>query len=234
MKLNINKYLDIFYSVMNDNNIYSTSILDMVEIVKIIFSSEDFKLLSSRLDVNEFTEDNVLNHRYTIDFDENGVVSFEVPEEKRTKIINDNMVDAGYIQMAINKRALVKQISVKSNGVFEFKYDGPDTVYEMPLIHSGDYDLDSALFTDGKLSDNHFYKRSEIGTNTRVIRVSNATFSIILFTSNGLINKGELRGLYYGDYDVLLEQAKKIMNKSTESFDEVVKESPKVYRFKKH
>ena len=33
---------------------------------------------------------------------------------------------------------------------------------------------------------------------------------------------------------VLLEQAKKIMNKSTESFDEVVKESPKVYRFKKH
>ena len=137
MKLNINKYLDIFYSVMNDNNIYSTSILDMVEIVKIIFSSEDFKLLSSRLDVNEFTEDNVLNHRYTIDFDENGVVSFEVPEEKRTKIINDNMVDAGYIQMAINKRALVKQI-------------------------------------------------------------------------------------------------KKIMNKSTESFDEVVKESPKVYRFKKH
>ena len=54
MKINTNKLLNIIYSILNNDEIYSVNIADIVEIIKILLSSDEFKIVGSRLDINDF------------------------------------------------------------------------------------------------------------------------------------------------------------------------------------
>ena len=234
MKIKINKFLYIFYSIMNNEDVYSIDIVDIVETIKIIFASDEFKIVSPRLAINEFSEREIENHKFTQEIDEDGIISFNVPDEDRKKILKNNAVDAGYIQQAINKRAFVKYFEKELSNVVEFKYDNPNGVYNMPLAEFSDYNAESKLYTDGELEKNKLYKNEKNNTSTRNIKLNNATFSFFLYYIDGLIDKVEVRADYKGGYTVLLDEIKRILSGVEESFNEVIKESPKVYKFKVH
>lgn len=234
MKIGIDKFLNIFYSIMNNDEIDAVDIADIAETIKIIFSSDEFQMISTRLDINEFSDDNIMNNKYTLGLDENGIVSFEVPEKERVKIITNNKVDSGYIQQAINKCAMAKLLNFTTNGVVQFKYDNPNGLYNMPTAELPEYKAESKLFTDGDLTNNTFYKSNENDSCTRTIKLDNATFSLFAYYIDSFVDKIEVRGTYYGDYTLLLEESKKLLNYIDESYDEVIKESPKVYKYKRH
>ena len=59
MKIGINDFLDIFYSVLNNDEINSINMGDIIEIIKMMFSSDEFKIVSERININEFSEENV-------------------------------------------------------------------------------------------------------------------------------------------------------------------------------
>lgn len=234
MKIGIDKFLNIFYSIMNNDEIEAVDITDIVETIKIIYSSSEFQMISSRLDINEFSEDNIINNKYTIDFDDNGIVSFEVPESERAEIISKNQIDAGYIQQAINKCAMAKLLNISTKGVAQLKYDNPNGVYNMPKANLPEYKAESKLFTDGIITNNTFYKSTENDSCTRTIKLDNATFSLFVYYIDSIVDKIEVRGTYYGDYTLLLEETKRLLNFIDVSYDEVINVSPKVYKYKKH
>lgn len=234
MKIGINKFLNIFYSIMIKDEINSVNVIDIIEVVKILFSSAEFEMLSSRLDINEFTEEHILNHQYTTDFDDDGCVSFEIPEEQIKAILSKNKIDAGYIQQAINKRAIVKYVNAKTNGLLEFKYDNPNGVYNLPSINEEGSLGETELFTDGVITNNTFYRGNEYGNNSRAVKVSDATYTIVLYSINGILGKGELRGTYLADYNMVYDQTQKLIHKNINSYDVIVSEKPKVYKFKRH
>ena len=234
MKIGINKFLNIFYSIMIKDEINSVNVIDIIEVVKILFSSAEFEMLSSRLDINEFTEEHILNHPYTTEFDDDGFVSFEIPEEQIKAILSKNRIDAGYIQQAINKRAIVKYVNAKTNGLLEFKYDNPNGVYNLPSINEEGSLGETELFTDGVITNNTFYRGNEYGNNSRAVKVSDATYTIVLYSINGILGKGELRGTYLADYNMVYDQTQKLIHKNINSYDVIVSEKPKVYKFKRH
>lgn len=234
MKINFEKFLNIFYSIMQNDEIDCVDVNDIVEIIKIIYSSDEFEILSTRLDINEFNEEEILKNKYTIDFDEKGLISFNVAEEDINEIIENNKVDAGFIQQAINKRAMVKLTENKYNQNVIFKYDSPNGVYNMPHVKNVDYEASSSLYTDGKCTNSAFYKSSENNSTTRTVKVTDSTFTLFAYYVDGLVDKIEIRGKYTGDYFLLLNEVKRLLNGITDSYDVVINESPKVYSFKKH
>lgn len=230
--IGINKFLDILYSLLYKDEIDSVEIVDIAEIVKIIYSSDEFQIISSRLDINDFTEKNIEEHRYTVDIDQYGIVSFNVPDSN--KIINSNKFDAGYIQQAINKRALTKYIADQTENIVNLKYDSPSGVYNMPKAELADCVADSVLFTDGICKKNDLRKSEDSDSITRSVQIENATFSLFAYCIDGMIDQIEARGKFLGDYNILLSESKRILNGFTDSYDEIVSESPKVYKFKRH
>ena len=234
MKIGIDNFLNIFYSVMNNDEIDAVDIADVVETLKIIFSSSEFQMVSSRLDINEFSEEHIIKNKYTIDLDDNGIISFEVPESERAEIISKNQIDAGYIQQAINKCAMAKLLNIYTKGVAQFKYDNPNGVYNMPKVDLPDYKTESKLFTDGVCTNNTLYKSNENNSNTRTVKIDDATFSLFVYYIDSYVDKIEARGTFYGDYTILLEEAKRILNYIDYSYDEVISTSPKVYKYKRH
>lgn len=234
MKMGIDKFLDIFYSILNNDDVYSIDIIDVVEIMKIIFSSDEFKLVSSRLDVNEFSENEVQNHKYTEEIDEDGIIVFEVPEEEREKILDENKVDAGLIQCAINKRGMAKYFVNAFNNTVELRYDNPNGLYNMPYAETPEYKADSKLFTDGCCAKNKKYKSDLNNSSTRSLVLEDATFSLFAYYMDGVIDKIEARGLFNGDYTVMLNEIKRLLAGIEDSFEVEVEDSPKVYVYKLH
>ena len=233
MKIGINEFLDIFYSVLSNDEVYSIELGDIIEIIKIMFSSNEFKIVSERININEFSEDNIYNHRYTEEIDSNYIVSFKVPEEEKEKIIKERMVDAGYIQQAINKRAISKCINIQTSGIANLEYDNPNMTYEMKSTDEIDLKGESVLYTDGECVDTILTKPYD-NTFVRVIRIKDATFAIYAFYINNEVNRIEVRGTYNGDYTTLLYETKRILSHILDSYDEVISDSPKVYKYKRH
>lgn len=234
MKININKFLDLFYTIMNDDEIDAVDVLDIVEVIKIIFSSDEFQILSTRLDINELSEKQIMKHRYTTELDDDGIVSFNVPAEERIKLSESNTLDMNYIRHAINKCAVAKALKSTTKGIATMMYDGPNGVYNMPKAEVANYKAESKLFTDGDCVNNTIYKSNENNSSTRTVKLENATFSLFTYYVDSLVDKIEVRGTYRGDYYMLLEEVKKILNYMEDSYSEVIKESPKVYKFKCH
>lgn len=234
MKLNLDKFLSIFYSVMNENNIECVDIIDMIEIVKIIFSSDEFELLSKRLNINEFKEEDIEKNKNTISFDDEGLVSFKIPEEKRKKIIKENVVDAGYIQLAINKRSLVKYFESKFRGLVDFKYDSPDGPYTIRCVSTPDQVLESQIFTDGLILNNNEIQSESFDETKRSLIITEASFSFLVSFIDKSIEKIELRNKGYYDYRFLINELNMILRDNHMSYDEEFNDSPKVYKYKAH
>ena len=135
---------------------------------------------------------------------------------------------------SINKRAAVKLISAKTNGLISFKYENPNGVYSLPFINSPEYNVNTILYTDGDCSNNMIYKESGNSAITRSIKIDNSTFTIMLNNINNCINKGEVRGTFHGDYLILYEEISRLLQNIDESYNEIISESPKVYKYKRH
>ena len=234
MKIGINKFLDLFYAIMLSDEIEAINIVDIIEVVKILYSSQEFELLSSRLNLNEFTEEQINNYKYTKEIDEYGIVYFDIPNEEIKKILSKNKVDAGFLQHAINKRAMAKYFNSKTNGIGEFKYDNPNGMYNLQFNVDFNNKEEIKLYTDGNIVINNLYKNSDVCDITRTLKVDNATFTVLLKTINDIAENIEIRGIFNGDYSMYVSEALKIMNKIDNSFDEVIDKSPKVYKLKRN
>ena len=234
MKINTNKLLNIIYSILNNDEIYSVNIADMVEIIKILLSSDEFKIVGSRLDINDFSNDTILKNKYTTELDDNMVVSFEVPEEDREKILNLKKVDAGIIQQAVNKRAMAKMFAMTFNNRVVFRYDSPNGEYNIQKASFSDYETESIMFTDGKCVKNDIYTDDFNGSITRNINIDDSTFTICIYYIDNEINRVEVRGDFRGDYNLLLTEIKRMLNGMYDSFVETESDAPRVYSFKRH
>ena len=78
---------------------------------------------------------------------------------------------------------------------------------------------ETELFTDGVITNNTFYRGNEYGNNSRAVKVSDATYTIVLFSINGILGKGELRGTYLADYNMVYDQTQKLIHKNINSYD---------------
>lgn len=237
MKINFNRFLDIFYSLLKMNDINCISLEDIFEIIKIIYSSEDFDMLSSRLDFDGFDEDIVLNHRFTKEIDENGNSNFDVSDKEIEKIINKNKMYAGFVQQAINKRGMVKFVKDESNGLVEFKYDSPNGSYNLPFMDNYNEKYYSVLFTDGDIIKN-IKIEGEDGAYTRNVKIDNATYSIMVTLLDNYIDTFDVRALYQADYSFVYSEISRILGKNPikneDLYNEVINDMPKVYKFKRH
>ena len=158
MNIDANTFLNIFYSIMNNDDIYSVDIIDIVEVLKIVYSSSEFKMVSTRINLNEYNEDVIKNHKYTNEIDEDGIVCFEVPKEERAFILKNNGIDAGLIQQAINKRAIAKYLESEFNGDVELKYENPNGLYSLYFTDEVEYKAESKIFSDGNCVKDKVFK----------------------------------------------------------------------------
>ena len=234
MRIQFDKFIDILYSVLNNDEIDEIDITDVMEIINIIFTSKEFTLVASRLDINNYSGQELEKHRFTKKIDSNGMISFEVDEKEREKILKENKVDVKLIQNAVNKRALTKYFTVMYNGLVEFKNDTPSGLYNMQKSNMGDYNTESKIYTDGKISKDVLKKNNEMDSYNRTVKIDDATFTMFEFYINDVINKIELRADFNGDYNVLFYETKRLLSGIDDSFVEVIDESPKVYKFKRH
>lgn len=234
MKIGINTFLDLFYSIMLNDEIDSINILDIVETVKILYASQEFDLLSSRLNLNEFTEEQINDYKYTKEIDEYGIVYFDIPDKEITKILSKNKVDAGLLQQAINKRAMVKLFNSKTEGIGDFKYDDPNGIYNLHSNSEFDNQEETKLYTDGNIVVNNLYKSNDLYEIIRTLKVENATFTLLNNTINNKTENIEIRGLFSGDYSMYITEALKVMKNMNSSFEEVIDKSPKVYKLKRN
>ena len=238
MKINFDKFLDVFYALLKTDEIECIDLNDIYETIKIIYSSEDFDMVSTRFDFTGFDEDMVLKNKYTKEIDENGYAHFDLNDKDTMKVINSNKMYSGLIQQAINKRAMTKLIKEESNGLVEFKYDSPNGAYNLPLINNFEGKYNSLLFTDGDITKNVLIDGEEEGTYTRNVKLDNATYSIMITLLNDYIDTFDVRALYYADYNFVYGEIKKLLGKSYytnhDLYNEVITELPKVYKFKRH
>ena len=222
MKIDFNKFLDIFYALLKIDDIECIDLNDIYETIKIIYSSEDFDMVSTRFDFTGFDEDMVLNNKYTKEIDENGNAHFDINDKEIMSVINNNKMYAGLIEQAINKRAMTKLIKEESNGLVEFKYDSPNGAYNLPLIDNFQERYNSVLFTDGDITKNVVIEGKEEGTYTRNVKLDNATYSIMVTLLNNYIDTFDVRALGKG------------YNTNNDLYNEVITDLPKVYKFKRH
>ncbi len=234
MIIDFNKFLDIFYTILNNEGNNEIDFRDIIETVKILISSDEFRIVSKRLNINNIDEEKLKKHRYTKDIDENQIVSFEVPIEDRVKIIEENKIDAGYIQKAISKRVLCEYLKSETNGLVELIYDNTDGTYNMPKVEKEGYEEDSEIYTDGEISKNKIFENPLTGSTIRNIKIENSTFTMFLYYVNDYLEKMEVRGSFKGDYYLLLNEIKRVVLGNDDSFEETISESPRVYKFRVH
>ena len=237
MKMDFNKFLDIFYALLKIDEIDCIDLNDIYETIKIIYSSEDFDMVSTRFDFTGFDDDMVLNNKYTKEIDENGNAHFDINDKETMNVINNNKMFAGLIEQAINKRAMTKLIKEESNGLVEFKYDSPNGAYNLPYINNFQENYNSVLFTDGDITKNVVIEGEE-QTYTRNVKIDNATYSIMVTLLNNYIDTFDVRALYYADYNFVYSEIKRLLGKgyntNNDLYNEVITDLPKVYKFKRH
>ena len=226
-KIDFNKFIDYLYTAMNGFDIYVSDIMDVIEIARIIYASKEFEYVSSKLDFHAVEKESLEKHRFTTYIDEDGFTYFEVPEEERKKITEEDPMAYHLIEQAVDKRDTVKYLEDEYYGTLKYAYNNSDGLYNLRQ-------MDSCLYTDGKITDILYSDKEEVEPPARTVSVEGSTFSIFTYQTDNGLYRVEVRGDCKGDYELLETELDRLFNGNEESFSEISDDHPIVFKYKIH
>ena len=234
MKIEKERFIDIFLAAMYENGTTIFNLDDMTEAIKIMYSSKEFLLLSNTLDISDMVVEDIAKNKFVKDVKEDGFVKFEMEYEDVNRVIEENQHIFYLIKTAINKLIARKVIEQKSFGKITFKYDDPDGQYNLPYISSGLDEYETNIFTDGEIVDNGLQRETGIYNKSKNVTVKNSTYTIMADLQNKKVEAAEIRATSQANFFFVIMEAENIINRQILNYSEVNEGKPKVYKFKQH
>lgn len=234
MKINKEEFLNILFAIMKDNDVNIMNLNDITEIIVTIYSSKEFIVLMDTLEIHDMIVDDVLSNDYVKNINKEGFIEFDLDGDEIDEIISKYETISSLITKAINKMIVKRYIEQKSEGKIVFKYDDPNGTYDLPYISNAMNECETQIYTDGTIAENIMKKEYGVYNKSRNVKVENATYTIMADIQNNKVKAVEIRGLFVGDYMFMTNEAENILLRQTSGYDEVDKEKPKIYKFKKH
>ena len=235
MTIEPKEFLDLYLAVMAENEISCINIMDIVEVIKIIYSSDEFKTLRNKLHIEKLDTETILEHDFTTKLDENGILEFNVTEEEKEKILIKDINDTNALQSAINKRAIAGMLELSSEGKIKFQYDDPDGTYNLQHVLSDPLsEGETKIYTDGIIEEIPNKNHKELYTTTRDVKVTNSTYTILVDCFRNEPIGVEVRGISQGDYLMIATEAERLLEGHNEGYNEIKKDKPRTYKHTIH
>lgn len=223
--------IDMIFTSMLEDDISSINIIDIPEILKIIYGSSEFSILKEVLDINGLSGDDVFNHPSTTSHDEqHGLVEFSIPEEEQNKIREEYKKYYDLLKIAKNKRAMAKYLEYITDGNASFSYDDPNGPYSLPYVGTPGNELETKLFTDGKVISSIVKKEPMPFSKTRIVEIEGATYTMMAQYQKDKIDAVEVRGTSNGDFYYMVQEAQNLLNGQECRYKTEIDEKPKTYK----
>ena len=228
-----NRFLDLLFSVLQGTGLNEIDISEIPEIIKIIYSSKEFDSFKGKLKIEDLKVDHLLKHRFTSCLDEDGVLEFKVDKKDEEEILLKDIFDTNSMQTAINKRLIIRYIEGQNKEKVSFKYDDPDGEYNLPFKDNPLDECETKIFTDGTLEKDEV-KDDKFYSKVRIVKVANSTYTIMVDYEKNVPLNAEIRATSNGDFLMVCEEVKNILNGQINSYDVTNPVKPRTYRFKRH
>lgn len=232
MKIRPQEFITIYLAIMGENEIECIKIPDLIEVIKILYNSKDFKELVDKLELESFCDDDFYNHPYTKKLDDDGFLFFDISDDEIEEVFKRYDRESELLTQAINKLSAAKYVDMRSNGKIKMAYDDPSGDYSLQIITEPFNNCESKIFTDGNIQNIGLKQGDELYNFFREVKVSDATFSIIVDYRNDIPLGAEIRAGTSADYLMVNQEARQLLKGLNFSYDEVVNEQPKVYKYK--
>ncbi len=234
MIIKMNDFISMYLAIMHKNGLDHILISDFIEIVKLIYDSSEFEDITERLDLFQIKEENFYEHPFTKSLDDNGLWIFEITDEQTEEIFDKFDSETDLLTKAINKYAFSKYLETQTDGTIKMECDDPDGDYTLNRVTEPFNECETILFTDGTIEDLGVKHSDQMYSSYRDIIVKGSTFTILVDYQNKKPLAAEMRVSTMIDYSMVYEEAKKLMMGLSFAYDEDIKDSPKVYKFKRN
>ncbi len=234
MKINSEVFLNIYYALMGENEIESTYLYNIVEVVKAIYSSHETAELAKSLDIEDLNLEAIIKHQFTKEVTDDEVIKFEISDDEIDQILDKYSEYSDQFAKAINKSIYASFIEKESDGKIKLSYDDSDGEYE---IISGDSPIDNKetkVFTDGDIEDNGVTSDEQFLAKKRKMTISNSTYTIVVDYSGGQPLLADTRVMSSEMIPIAIEEAKSLIRGVDISHNVFLDKIPKIYKRKIH
>ena len=230
-----NEFISLYLAILSANNTTYSTVLDFAETIKIMIDSAEFTKLMVKIKNTKFEETDFVDHQYTTYLDQDtGAWCFEINQDDQKEIFKNHKEEISILAKAIQKLEKSKEIKEKSNGRIKMAYDDSNGVFSLDLYDEPLNRCETRLYTDGVIKDLGTTNKEEPFHLVRDVKVSKSTYTILVDYRNNVPLGAEIRGFTTTNFEMVYEEAKRLMMGLYFSYDENIKQNPKAYKFKRN
>ena len=229
-----NEFLDLFFAVMKENKKEKIDVMDIGNVLNVVFSSKEFNYLNNLIDLESLNGKKILEHKYLKDINKDGVITIKMSEKDKDEVKEKSPFAFMFLSDAFNKYYIMEDIKEKTEGMITFVNDYPDGNYELPYFAYPMEEKEERIYTDGEIENIINEKGEELYQNTRYVNIKDSTYSIIVDYNNNKPIAAEIRGISLGNYKLMCDEAYTLMRNDTSNYQLITKDKPKVYTLRCH
>lgn len=230
MIINSRKFLDLYFAIMAENEIFSINVQDITEVIRVLYSSSEFEPFVKKLEIEGLSGADIEDHPFFESIDEeNLIANFSVTEKEKREILSRDFRDTKALSGAIEKRAMAKYVENVSNGKVSLKYDDPSGTYRLSYLNKINDKLETNIFTDGDITHDELDEDDSTYDATRIVKVENATYTIVVNNVNERPKNIQIRAVCDSGLIFVCFDAFELLKGAKHPYRSIDKEKPKSY-----
>lgn len=234
MKYGPKEFFDLLFAILQENEVTSVNINDVVETIKILYESEEFEDFTDKIEMDRIQANDIINHPFVESIDDETIINIKVKDKQKDEILRRNITDTAMLANAINKKAFVTYVKVLSNGKIAFEYDDPDGSYRIASYETPFEKKDTRIYTDGTITKIELPTSSDVLQKEVDVNVTNSTYTIMVSYENELPVSAEMRATSDAGFNIVCHDALQLMENHSEPYITEDEEKPYSYELIRH
>lgn len=229
------QYVDTLFAVLANNRATTVNVDALAETINILYSSREFKGVTERLELTDFSPESVLESKYvTSDIDEKGFVKFKVPPRQAEKIMDRDPEAAVAFNNAAIKQAYFNKMMQKGNNQISFFFDDPDGYFSIPYYCEPGHEQETLTFTDGIIQVGDLKPDPDMDYKYNLdLDIIDATYTMMLDLNRGVPRYLSIRGFTLGNYEAMYNEGFRLFRGDYSGYNELMHEKPRIYQLRR-